>query len=51
MELDKIDRKILAALVDDSRACVEAVVDRVGLSPPVRRRTGRAGCHNLRSPF
>ena len=39
MELDRIDRKILSALVDDGRASVESVAERVGLSPtPVRRR-------------
>lgn len=39
MELDRIDRRILAALTADGRASVEAVAERVGLSPtPVRRR-------------
>ena len=39
MELDRIDRKILSALIEDGRASVEAVAERVGLSPtPVRRR-------------
>lgn len=37
--LDKTDRKIVSALIEDGRASVETVADRVGLSPtPTRRR-------------
>lgn len=37
--LDKTDRKIVSALIDDGRASVETIADKVGLSPtPTRRR-------------
>lgn len=37
--IDKKDREILAVLIEDGRASVEAVAERVGLSPtPTRRR-------------
>ncbi len=37
--LDEIDRKIITALIEDGRASVEAVAERIGLSPtPTRRR-------------
>jgi len=37
--LDQTDRKIITALIDDGRASVESVAERVGLSPtPTRRR-------------
>ena len=40
--LDRIDRKILVALLEEGRASVETVAQRVGLSPtPVRRRIRR----------
>lgn len=40
--LDKIDRKILVALLEEGRASVETVAQRVGLSPtPARRRIRR----------
>lgn len=42
MELDIIDRRILSVLLEDGRASVEAVAERVNLSPtPVRRRIKR----------
>lgn len=42
MQLDSIDIKILDALVDDGRASVESVAERIGLSPtPTRRRIRR----------
>lgn len=42
MYLDSIDIKILDYLVDDGRASVESVAERVGLSPtPTRRRIRR----------
>lgn len=38
-ELDRLDREILSALVNDGRASVEKVAEIVGLSPtPTRRR-------------
>lgn len=40
--LDEIDRKIVTALIEDGRASVESVADRIGLSPtPTRRRLRR----------
>ncbi len=40
--LDKLDRKIIRALIDDGRASVESVAERCGLSPtPTRRRIRR----------
>lgn len=42
MELDKTDRRILSVLLKDGRASIEAVAERVNLSPtPVRRRIKR----------
>ena len=42
MHLDSIDIKIIDALVDDGRASVESVAERIGLSPtPTRRRIRR----------
>ncbi len=42
MQLDSIDIKILDTLVDDGRASVESVAERIGLSPtPTRRRIRR----------
>ena len=42
MQLDAIDIKILDALIEDGRASVESVAERVGLSPtPTRRRIRR----------
>lgn len=42
MKLDQMDRRILAALLEDGRASVETVSKRVGLSPtPVRNRIKR----------
>lgn len=40
--LDRTDQKIVSCLIDDGRASVETVADRVGLSPtPTRRRVRR----------
>ena len=40
--IDKIDQKILSALVEDGRASVETVAEKIGLSPtPTRRRIKR----------
>lgn len=40
--LDRTDQKIVSTLIDDGRASVETVADRVGLSPtPTRRRVRR----------
>ena len=40
--MDRIDRKIIEVLIDDGRASVEKVAERVGLSPtPARRRIRR----------
>jgi Lrp/AsnC family leucine-responsive transcriptional regulator len=42
MQLDAIDIKILETLIDDGRASVESVAERIGLSPtPTRRRIRR----------
>jgi Lrp/AsnC family leucine-responsive transcriptional regulator len=42
MQLDAIDIKILDTLIDDGRASVESVAERIGLSPtPTRRRIRR----------
>ena len=42
MKLDQMDRRILTALLEDGRASVETVSERVGLSPtPVRNRIKR----------
>lgn len=42
MNLDQMDRRILAAIIEDGRASVETVSERVGLSPtPVRNRIKR----------
>lgn len=42
MKFDDIDRKILSALLDDGRASIEAIAERVALSPtPVRKRIRR----------
>jgi len=42
MELDSIDIKIIDTLIDDGRASVESVAERIGLSPtPTRRRIRR----------
>lgn len=42
MEIDSIDIKILESLIDDGRASVESVAERIGLSPtPTRRRIRR----------
>ncbi len=42
MQLDAIDIKILESLVDDGRASVESVAERIGLSAtPTRRRIRR----------
>lgn len=40
--LDRTDQKIVSTLIDDGRASVETVAERVGLSPtPTRRRIRR----------
>jgi len=40
--LDKINRRIIAALIEDGRASVETISEKIGLSPtPVRRRIKR----------
>ncbi len=42
MQLDSLDIKILNTLVDDGRASIESVAERIGLSPtPTRRRIKR----------
>jgi Lrp/AsnC family leucine-responsive transcriptional regulator len=42
MQLDAMDIKILETLIDDGRASVESVAERIGLSPtPTRRRIRR----------
>lgn len=42
MKLDKVDRRILSVLLEDGRASVETVAERVDMSPtPVRRRIKR----------
>lgn len=42
MQLDSIDIRIIDTLIDDGRASVESVAERIGLSPtPTRRRIRR----------
>lgn len=52
MQLDAIDIKILDTLIEDGRASVETVAERVGLSPtPTRRRIRRLEDENIISAY